>query len=176
MYIFPDDEHLETRRVPNKPQPIVVKVPFATVIQTTVLSVAVSVPLAFTLLDIKPQFDINPNLPEQPSPGMGESASPLSSQNPVTPDQRRIDIPSQCNGFVAEGANFRDSPSLEPSAIKGAVRAGESVLLTGSERNGDGIIWYEAINESTLAFSAEPDAQNVTDPNQRGWIAKCFIP
>ena len=136
-------------------------------------------------------FPSDPNVIE--SPGITSDGSnaprtipPDSSQG--TPDSsqgvpisgRWIRIPSSCNGFYAEGANFRVRPSLDVSAIRGAVLAGDSVFLTGeteTDIDGNGITWYRALNELPLRLSAdvENNSQHVLDANQEGWIAACFV-
>lgn len=86
----------------------------------------------------------------------------------------RVQI-NQCNGANYDGANFRDYPALTPLTIRGVVQQGEWVTLTGKTVNADGVLWYEAINDSVLWNSNESGAQNQTYANQTGWIAACFI-
>ena len=126
----------------------------------------------------------NPSVSENPTatPGGPNNPGPISSDSPPgTPISGRwIRIPSSCNGFYAEGANFRVRPSLDVSAIRGAVLAGDSVFLTGeteTDIDGNGITWYRALNELPLRRSAdvENNAQHVLDANQEGWIAACFV-
>ncbi|NEZ54428.1 SH3 domain-containing protein [Adonisia turfae] len=86
-----------------------------------------------------------------------------------------IRIPSSCNGFHAGGANFRASPSLDASVIKGVVPVGERVFLTGETTYGDEIIWHRALNEALLDRSIEYGALNFLVADQEGWIANCFV-
>lgn len=110
--------------------------------------------------------------PEEPSdPG---EISPDSVSTTYI-DGYWIHIPSSCNGFLAGGANFRVSPSLDVSAIKGVVLVGDRVFLTGQIADGDGIIWYRAVNEAPLESSIEHGALNILAADQEGWIANCFV-
>lgn len=117
--------------------------------------------------------DPSPPVPPNPSPPVSPNPSPPIPPNPVKPN--RICIPRYCNGHRAGSANFRSFPSLSSSAIRGVIPVGECVFLTGFSTTGDGILWYESINESLLTASLEFDAQNRLEVGQRGWIAACFI-
>ena len=109
-----------------------------------------------------------PDRPNEPGNISSESISTIYN------DRRWIRIPPSCNGFHAEGANFRISPSLDASAIKGVVLVGERVFLTGETAYGHGIIWHRALNEALLKPSIEPGALNILVADQEGWIASCF--
>jgi hypothetical protein len=67
-----------------------------------------------------------------------------------------------CNGEVSR-ANFREFPTLNPSAILGEIKWGDSVRLKGRVIQAEGMMWHEAI------------AQNQLEPGQTGWIAGCFV-
>ena len=108
----------------------------------------------------------------------GPGENPSGSLQRIYPNGRWIRIPAFCNGFHADAANFRVSPSLHVSAIKGIVLVGNRVFLTGERRtdiDGNGIIWYEAFNELPLESSEENVALNILSANQEGWIADCFV-
>jgi len=180
-YSFEKDEHIEIYRVPNKTDEgngdIFLKV---------VVSIAVTVPLTLNLLspdvtaDI--QFTAQPRTQTSPLPSQNPPAltnpSPIdnSESNPsfIPTSLNRVRI-SHCNGLSIEGANFRAGPSRATTVIKGVIPVGESVFLTGSTTYGDGLYWYEAINESPLMPSMMPNAQNQIEANQRGWISACFV-
>ena len=106
----------------------------------------------------------NPNIP-------AESAVLPSPED--TDSNHRVQI-DRCYGQLSEGANFRAYPAMTPDAIRGAVLAGEWVVLTGVKEHGDGITWYEVINESPLDHSPAAYAYEPA-PNQYGWIASCFV-
>ena len=98
----------------------------------------------------------------------------LVPPNPEVADSNhRVQI-DQCYGQPSEGAYFRAYPAMAPDAIKGGVLVGEWVVLTGGKEHGDGITWYEVINESPLVYSPEAYAYE-SAPNQYGWIASCFV-
>lgn len=143
-------------------------------------------------LEEEPSFPQDPNgkngLIDENNPGdIGQGLEtyhfppvPPDPIPPGPPDQTwtnrtRLQIPQYCNGAFAGGANFQDWPSMSPAAIRGVVPAGNWVVLTGGTAYGDGVIWYEAINETPLVWSIEPTAQNQTHANQLGWIANCFV-
>jgi hypothetical protein len=71
-------------------------------------------------------------------------------------------------------ANFRQSPTLNPSSILGVVAYGESVQLTGRTTQAEGVKWVEAIAPA-LYPSLEAIAQNRLESNQTGWVASCFL-
>ena len=103
---------------------------------------------------------------------------PSDSLRRIYPNGHWIRIPAFCNGFHADAANFRVSPSLHVSAIKGIVLVGNRVFLTGERRmdiDGNGITWYGAFNELPLTASEENIALNLLSSNQEGWIADCFV-
>jgi len=81
----------------------------------------------------------------------------------------------ECNGHYPPGANFRSQPELSPGVILGAVMTGEWVKLTGRRIEGDGIVWYEARNESRLEISLENPGSRRLWADQIGWIAACFV-
>ncbi|MEO1095858.1 MAG: hypothetical protein AAFX01_13265 [Cyanobacteria bacterium J06638_28] len=100
----------------------------------------------------------------------------VAPNNPiVVAPNTRLRIPRYCNRAYAGSANFRSTPSLRPSAIRGLILVGEWISLTGRTAHGDGILWYEAINESNLLLSKEPNAQNQLNAGQLGWIADYFL-
>ena len=76
---------------------------------------------------------------------------------------------SSCNGISGD-ANFREFPSLDPSAILGVVAEGDTIYMTGRRVSVDGETWYRATVPNAIA---EPGKQ--IQPNQQGWIAGCFI-
>ncbi len=86
-----------------------------------------------------------------------------------------ISIPQFCNDTALAGANFQSEPTMAGVATQGIIAAGTEVTLTGATAYGDGIIWFQAVNEIALTPSAHPEAQNQTEPFQIGWIADCFV-
>lgn len=116
--------------------------------------------------------------PANPAGSTGSDEIPPYFLQRTYPNGRLIRIPEFCNGFRADAANFRISPSLHVSAIKGIVRVGNRVFLTSERRmdiDGNGIIWYRAFNSSPLEKSQENGAFNDLSANQEGWIADCFV-
>jgi hypothetical protein len=102
----------------------------------------------------------------------------LNSNQEITPfiPENSVSVRiNSCNGVNYAGANFRDEPALTPLTIRGVVREGEWVTLTGKTFWDGQINWYEATNNSVLSNSNELNAQNQTYANQIGWIAACFI-
>lgn len=87
----------------------------------------------------------------------------------------RISIPQFCNDSTIAGANFQSQPTIASTATQGIIVAGNEVTLTGATAYGDGIIWFQSVNEIALTPSAQPEAQNQTEPFQIGWIADCFV-
>ncbi len=87
----------------------------------------------------------------------------------------KISIPQLCNDSALAGANFQSQPTMASTATRGVVAAGNAVILTGATAYGDGVIWFQAVNEIALAPSAQPEAPNQTEPYQIGWIADCFV-
>lgn len=71
-------------------------------------------------------------------------------------------------------ANFRAYPSLDPRSILGVVAYGDSVNLSGLTIQSDGVVWYEAI-APILYPSLNALVKPRTEPNQKGWIASCFV-
>ncbi|MBE9139013.1 hypothetical protein IQ254_17745 [Nodosilinea sp. LEGE 07088] len=203
MSIFPEDKHLEVYIHPNKgpergPSPATI------IFQSLIISIPISITLSLTLFeeifnvdaDFTAIFDrgansgtdglpINPDLGFSSSPNSGSTyswedtdyAAPSMQDRvyglPFEPYQ--IVIPPVCNGTSMAGASFRIQPSTVPTMIQGIVPAGQTVFLTGQSTYGDGIIWFQAVNESILAPSDNPDAENQTAINQLGWIQDCFV-
>ena len=128
-------------------------------------------------------IDENPESSESSDAGSNQESEPERSLEEPDSDERPsensdehwVQIPQYCNGFHAGSANFRASPSLLPSEIKGVVIVGQWVSLTGQTAYGDGILWYESVNQKALNASAEPDARNQLNAGQPGWIAACFV-
>ncbi|MBE9182450.1 hypothetical protein IQ268_28275 [Oculatella sp. LEGE 06141] len=114
---------------------------------------------------------------DEDAPGLASSANPPLAQQvqqveePYLNEQQGHRLTS-CQGHSF--ANFREFPSLSPTAILGAVEAGQTVQLTGRQIESDGVLWYEAIAPQ-LRQVIESSAQNKLDPNQVGWIASCFV-
>ncbi|MGD1930725.1 MAG: hypothetical protein ACFB12_17615 [Leptolyngbyaceae cyanobacterium] len=118
-------------------------------------------------------LDAGSNQESEPERPLAESDSDeRSSENSR---EHWVQIPRYCNGLYAGSANFRASPSLLPSEIKGVVIVGQWVSLTGQTAYGDGILWYESVNQTALNASAEPEARNQLNAGQPGWLAACFV-
>lgn len=101
------------------------------------------------------------------------SPNPVSSQTPQSETQSNLLRIHTCNGEVSR-ANFREFPTLNPSAILGEIKWGDSVRLKGRVIQSEGVMWHEAIAPALVA-SREPAAQNQLESGQTGWIAGCFV-
>ena len=102
--------------------------------------------------------------------------SPVQQSNSHWKDSyQTYQIPVDCNGAPSSGANFRQYPTLDSSAILGGVDAGQTIWLTGRRIKSDGVIWYEVINPTPLAPTIDSTVQNKLDAYQVGWIADCFL-
>lgn len=101
--------------------------------------------------------------------------SPVSSKPIGEPSSQFLgmQVINHCNGKHGN-AHFRKQPTFASNAILGAVKAGDTVQLTGNQVFVDGIWWHEAI-ASTLHAASTDQAQNNLEPNQTGWIASCFV-
>ena len=174
------DNHLEIHLVKNPPPPPEDKA------FRTFVTISVSVTITITLelagvIDIRDFLILDPIDPSQIVHPENDSSSnpeiPVVVTVPPNPEgtdsNHRVQI-DQCHGVPSEGAYFRAYPAMAPDAIKGAVRRGEWVVLTGVKEYGDGITWYEVINESPLDHSPAAYAYEPA-PNQYGWIASCFV-
>ena len=203
--MFPENKHLETFLVPNKkdpdtPSPVVEAIKVAISITIPITLFRLLLDLSPTIEIDSPGVSAIPtNIPtepseEQPSEGpffpnsSDPTGLPVNPNGPngtgeIPPDFSQetyldgywIRIPSSCNGFHADGANFRARPSLDVSAIKGVVLVGNLVFLTGETTHGDGIIWHRVFNESRLTSSMEHGALDILVAGQEGWIANCFV-
>ncbi|MEM9818315.1 MAG: hypothetical protein AAF827_18160 [Cyanobacteria bacterium P01_D01_bin.6] len=148
-------------------------------VPTTIPTVPTTIPTVPTTPPTDPTTP--PTAPTAPptaptTPPTAPTTLPTVPTTPLTAlPYTRISIPRYCNGHYAGSANFRSSPTLMPSAIKGVVPVGNYVLLTGEVLPGDGVHWHQAINESNLLRSNEPAAQNQLGAGQIGWIADCFV-
>ena len=128
-------------------------------------------------------FGENPETSDNPDagsdsgsePGRSSEESDLGDRSPEDSNKHWVQIPRYCNGLYAGSANFRASPSLSPSEIKGVVVVGQWVSLTGQTAYGDGILWHESVNQKALSSSIELEAQNQLNAGQLGWIAACFV-
>lgn len=123
------------------------------------------------------------SVPDATQPtGAGNSAiapsqpytAPTNTLPPSSTRQYQSFLITTCDG-LADGANFRTAPNLDPNTILGVVPAGQAVLLTGRNSQSNGVVWREAVNPNELAFSVEAEAQNQTSANQMGWVADCFV-
>ena len=90
-------------------------------------------------------------------------------------DSYRIAIAPSCNGLNVIGADFRMQPSEADSVIQGIVSPNQWVSLTGITAYENGVIWYQAVNESELSRSTNPNANNQLFELQQGWIQECFV-
>lgn len=193
MSIFPEDKHLEVFIKPNSSGPSSDSTPIF--VQALVVSIPISIAMSLSLIEEIPII-INPNPPEVPAVGTGtlgtENPLPqpplppgngtgsLNSPNGATVSNTllrpyTILIPQFCNGSAIAGASFQSEPTSASTATKGIVAVGNEVTLTGATAYGDGIIWFQAVNEIALTPSDQPEAQNQTEPYQIGWISDCLI-
>ncbi|MDX2211855.1 MAG: hypothetical protein SFY66_01075 [Oculatellaceae cyanobacterium bins.114] len=173
------ENHLELRLVKDK-KPDPPKGNGATIVTVTVtVAITFALSLESSLIFPPPGSSDDPpatSVSFETGSGGGDkptSVPPEELPFPATPDQK-LQI-NDCNGVYYAGANFRVEPALTPLVIRGVVPEGEWVTLTGKTDSADGIIWYQATNDSELEFSIEPGAQNRTQANQTGWIAACFL-
>lgn len=128
-----------------------------------------------TLLPDLPFSELSESEPDTSPPStLTNSPNPVSFQ---TPDQSEAQSNllriHTCSGEVSR-ANFREFPTLNPSAILGEIKWGDSVRLKGRVIQSEGVMWHEAIAPA-LVSSREPAAQNQLEPGQTGWIAGCFV-
>ena len=116
--------------------------------------------------------------PEIPpgNPGIPTNIGGSNEEEPYVMESGIRDVQiHDCNGYYL-AANFRAYADYEPAAIKGAVRQGEWVRLTGATLFEDGILWHEAINYSPLVLSEDGYIMyHQSQENQVGWIAGCFV-
>jgi hypothetical protein len=127
-----------------------------------------------TLLPDLPFSELSEPEPDASPPStLANSPDPVSSQAPQSGTQSNLLRIHTCNGEVSR-ANFREFPTLNPSAILGEIKWGDSVRLKGRVIQAEGVMWHEAIAPA-LASSREPAAQNQLEPGQTGWIAGCFV-
>lgn len=114
-----------------------------------------------------------PLLTATPAPASSSVAAPVQPVALNYAQNYQVDRITTCSG-QPNNANFRQSPSLSPSTVLGAVASGGTIYLTGRTAYGDGVNWHEAISPSLFPV---PDAGaiNNTQPNQVGWIASCFV-
>lgn len=108
------------------------------------------------------------------SPAPTPSTSPQIAASPTATPQTVVPSPNY-QGYQAHrittcagqpsNANFRQSPSLSPSTVLGAVSSGETIYLTGRTTYSDGVNWHEAIAPSLFPV---PDAGaiNNTQPGR----------
>jgi hypothetical protein len=122
-----------------------------------------------------------PSSLRSPTPPIDPAFARSTPQSPTRPTiQRPSMAPSSvkplqittCYGKI-RSANFRQSPTLQPSAILGVVAHRDSVTLTGRTTYGEGLLWYEA-TAARLIRSIEPGAQNQLNATT-GWISSCFV-
>ena len=185
------DNHLEVHLLPTKKNPPPPP-PDNAVVTVVTISIGITITIALELAGVINIGEVAVALPmaeqrsqDQISPFEGDSierritkpnppvGGPLLPNPGVTYSNYRVRI-DRCHDMRYEGANFRAYPAMTPHAIKGAVLTGEWVVLTGVTAYGDGILWYEVMNESPLTHSLEAYTY-VSAPNQYGWIASCFI-
>jgi hypothetical protein len=200
MSIFPEDKHLEVYMKPNK-EPEKGPSPTTIILNSLIISIPISVAFSLTLFeeffgiennfnlypDQSEEFQQSPNPPphipdeypdDPPVEGYGTSAIPSSDISyglPFAP--YRVSIVASCNGLNVMGAEFRIEPSMADSAIQGVVLPEQWVSLTGItayDKDVD-VIWFQAINQSELAPSANPKANNQLFELQQGWIHECFV-
>jgi len=135
-----------------------------------------------------PSVSEPPQAPAPPLPANVPETIPSPIPQPSDPPAQRVLMVQErrivqarrmqvweCNGVYPIAANFRAYPSRSPFVIQGAVLPGDWVTLTGRRSLGDGIVWYEAINESNLTHSVESQAPYQPAARQMGWIASCFV-
>lgn len=189
MSIFPEDKHLEVYMKSNKE-------PEKGLSSTTIIFISASISITFSLALFEELFGIENTFNFHPSPPVVPSPSPISppyvpivpSNNPsietlpsedivygIPFDPYRIFIVPNCNGVDVIGADFRIQPSTADSVIKGIILPDQWVSLTGRTTYADGLIWYEAINESNLEPSANQNANDQLFELQTGWIQDCFV-
>ncbi|WP_458651607.1 hypothetical protein [Sivoneniella epilithica] len=118
-----------------------------------------------------PNSELTPYVPKA-NPSLSASGNPGSRWKD---SYRTYQIPAYCNGSPSSGANFRQYPTLDSSAILGAVESGQTIWLTGQRIKSDGVVWYESINPMPLAPTTDSTAQNKLKAYQVGWIADCFL-
>lgn len=146
-----------------------------------VAAISLKLPQALEERSIEPLLPDFPSIESaDPQPDASPSPTPIASPEPISyqnPDQTEAQSDllriHRCGGEISR-ANFREVPSLDPSAILGEVKWGDSVRLKGRVIRADGVTWYEAIAPA-LAPSRESAAQNILEPGQTGWIAGCFV-
>ncbi|MBD2465600.1 hypothetical protein H6G89_31905 [Oscillatoria sp. FACHB-1407] len=124
---------------------------------------------AATLNSIQPH-------PEVSSPTTSEVVpsppTPLAQPPPEQPTYYTRQVKT-CAGRESN-ANFRAYPSLDPRSIVGVVAYGDSVNFTGLTIQSDGVVWYEVI-APVLYPSLDALVPPRTEPEQKGWIASCFV-
>lgn len=127
-----------------------------------------------TLLPDLPFSELSDSESDASAPlSLPHSPNPVSSQTPQSETQSNLLRIHTCNGEVSR-ANFREFPTLNPSAILGEIKWGDSVRLKGRVIQSEGVMWHEAIAPALVA-SREPAAQNQLESGQTGWIAGCFV-
>ena len=200
MSLFPEDKHLETYLKPNKSAPPPNSTPIF--VQALVFSFPISFAVSLSLIeemmvelhyspssesgisvpraehnfpvitDFTPHVSTPPVLQAIPSQNSTPGGSTVSNAllNPY-----KFPIPQFCNDSAIAGANFQSHPTVADTATKGVIAAGNEVTLTGATAYGDGIIWFQAMNEFALTPVDQSEAQNQTEPYQIGWIADCFV-
>jgi hypothetical protein len=200
MSLFPKDEHLEIYRRDNSTGPKGPS-PATIIFRSVVFSVGITLVLSATILEtvfidvaslIDEIINFDPErIPSAPqfeafSPTNLEDTDAMEDSDYIVPSMQdmvygvdfepyQIVIPPVCNGASTTGASFHIQPSTSPATIQGIVPGGQGVLLTGKSTYSNGIIWFQAINESTLVPSSHPDAENQITFNQLGWIQGCFV-
>lgn len=200
MSLFPEDKHLETYLKPNKSDPPPNSTPIF--VQALIFSFPISFAVSLSLieemmieLNYSPSSESGISVPsaEHNFPVITDfppyvSTPPVLQAIPSEDDTTggaivsnallrpyKFPIPQLCNDSAITGANFQSQPTVADTATKGIIAAGNEVTLTGATAYGDGIIWFQAMNEFALTPSNQSEAQNQTEPYQIGWIADCFV-
>lgn len=126
-------------------------------------------PASALSLRVGPQAgNSNPFLP-QPQTAIAPQVSP-NRPSPFPNGQTAV---VQLPGYA--GCIFQADPVRTPAARLGVVLNGQAVTVTGISTRADRVLWYRAMNESTLVPSRHPAAQNQLQAKQMGWIAAdCF--